>query len=62
MAGGMSGLLLQLENCPDHNMTQTRYEIVSTIGVGATSRVDKAHDTLIVLDPGSEMGGDRRCR
>jgi serine/threonine protein kinase len=26
---------------------QTRYEIVSTIGVGATSRVDKAHDTLI---------------
>lgn len=28
-------------------MTQTRYEIVSTIGVGATSRVDKAHDTLI---------------
>jgi serine/threonine protein kinase len=43
----MSGLLLQVENCPDHNMTQTRYEIVSTIGVGATSRVDKAHDTLI---------------
>jgi serine/threonine protein kinase len=28
-------------------MTQTRYEIVSTIGVGTTSRVDKAHDTLI---------------
>jgi serine/threonine protein kinase len=28
-------------------MTQTRYEIVSMIGVGATSRVDKAHDTLI---------------
>jgi len=28
-------------------MTQSRYEIVSTIGVGATSRVDKAHDTLI---------------
>jgi len=28
-------------------MTQNRYEIVSTIGVGATSRVDKAHDTLI---------------
>jgi serine/threonine protein kinase len=28
-------------------MTQTRYEIVSAIGVGATSRVDKAHDTLI---------------
>ncbi len=28
-------------------MTPTRYEIVSTIGVGATSRVDKAHDTLI---------------
>jgi serine/threonine protein kinase len=28
-------------------MTQTRYEIVSTIGVGATSRVDQAHDTLI---------------
>jgi serine/threonine protein kinase len=28
-------------------MTQTRYEIVSTIGVGASSRVDKAHDTLI---------------
>jgi serine/threonine protein kinase len=47
MSGGMSGLLLQVENCPDHNMTQTRYEIVSTIGVGATSRVDKAHDTLI---------------
>ena len=32
---------------PTHTMTQTRYEIVSTIGVGATSRVDKAHDTLI---------------
>ncbi|HVH50071.1 MAG TPA: serine/threonine-protein kinase, partial [Candidatus Bathyarchaeia archaeon] len=29
------------------DMTQTRYEIVNTIGVGATSRVDKAHDTLI---------------
>jgi len=28
-------------------MTQYRYEVVSTIGVGATSRVDKAHDTLI---------------
>jgi serine/threonine protein kinase len=28
-------------------MTHTRYEIVSTIGVGATSRVDKAHDSLI---------------
>ena len=28
-------------------MTQSRYEVVSTIGVGATSRVDKAHDTLI---------------
>jgi serine/threonine protein kinase len=28
-------------------MPQSRYEIVSTIGVGATSRVDKAHDTLI---------------
>ncbi len=28
-------------------MTQNRYEVVSTIGVGATSRVDKAHDTLI---------------
>ena len=28
-------------------MTQARYEIVSTIGVGATSRVDKAHDSLI---------------
>jgi serine/threonine-protein kinase len=28
-------------------MAQTRYEIVSTIGVGATSRVDKARDTLI---------------
>jgi len=28
-------------------MTQTRYEIVSPIGIGATSRVDKAHDTLI---------------
>jgi serine/threonine protein kinase len=28
-------------------MTKTRYEIVSTIGVGTTSRVDKAHDTLI---------------
>ena len=32
---------------PAHYMTQTRYEIVSTIGVGTTSRVDKAHDTLI---------------
>jgi serine/threonine protein kinase len=32
---------------PHITMTQTRYEIVSTIGVGATSRVDKAHDTLI---------------
>jgi serine/threonine protein kinase len=38
---------LEMENCPGHDMTQTRYEIVSTIGVGATSRVDKAHDTLI---------------
>src|SRR5204862_198289 len=28
-------------------MTQNRYEVVSTIGVGATSRVDRAHDTLI---------------
>jgi serine/threonine protein kinase len=28
-------------------MTQNRYEVVSAIGVGATSRVDKAHDTLI---------------
>jgi serine/threonine protein kinase len=28
-------------------MKQNRYEILSTIGVGATSRVDKAHDTLI---------------
>lgn len=28
-------------------MTQARYEILSTIGVGATSRVDKAHDSLI---------------
>jgi serine/threonine protein kinase len=28
-------------------MTQTRYQVVSTIGVGATSRVDKAHDSLI---------------
>src|SRR5439155_22489409 len=28
-------------------MTQNRYEVVSSIGVGATSRVDKAHDTLI---------------
>src|SRR5438874_906505 len=28
-------------------MKQSGYEIVSTIGVGATSRVDKAHDTLI---------------
>lgn len=28
-------------------MSQTRYEVVSTIGVGTTSRVDKARDTLI---------------
>ncbi len=28
-------------------MTQNRYEVVSSIGVGATSRVDRAHDTLI---------------
>jgi serine/threonine-protein kinase len=28
-------------------MTQTRYEIVSSIGMGASSRVDKAHDNLI---------------
>src|SRR5258708_17404791 len=35
------------ELSPAHNMTQTRYEIVSTIGVGASSRVDKAHDPLI---------------
>jgi serine/threonine protein kinase len=28
-------------------MSQSRYEVFSTIGVGATSRVDKAHDTLI---------------
>jgi len=28
-------------------MSQTRYEILGTIGVGASSRVDKAHDTLI---------------
>src|SRR5260370_8412321 len=28
-------------------MAKARYEIVSTIGVGATSRVDKAHYTLI---------------
>jgi serine/threonine protein kinase len=28
-------------------MSQTRYEILGTIGAGASSRVDKAHDTLI---------------
>jgi serine/threonine protein kinase len=28
-------------------MSQTRYQIVGTIGVGASSRVDKARDTLI---------------
>jgi serine/threonine protein kinase len=28
-------------------MSQTRYQILGTIGVGASSRVDKAHDTLI---------------
>jgi len=28
-------------------MSQTRYQILSTIGVGASSRVDKARDTLI---------------
>ena len=28
-------------------MPQTRYEVLGTIGVGATSRVDKARDTLI---------------
>jgi len=28
-------------------MSQTRYEVLSTIGVGASSRVDKARDTLI---------------
>jgi len=40
-------LLLEVGNVPVHNMKQNRYEILSTIGVGATSRVDKAHDTLI---------------
>jgi serine/threonine protein kinase len=35
------------ELSPSHYMTQNRYEVVSTIGIGATSRVDKAHDTLI---------------
>ena len=43
----MSRLRSTWRTVPVHNMTQTRYEIVSTIGVGATSRVDKAHDTLI---------------
>jgi len=33
--------------CPGPHMKQNRYEIVGPIGVGATSRVDKAHDTLI---------------
>ena len=28
-------------------MSQSRYEIVGTIGVGGSSRVDKAHDTII---------------
>ena len=28
-------------------MSQTRYQILGTIGVGASSRVDRAHDTLI---------------
>jgi serine/threonine protein kinase len=28
-------------------MSHTRYQILGTIGVGASSRVDKAHDTLI---------------
>jgi serine/threonine protein kinase len=28
-------------------MSQTRYQTLGTIGVGASSRVDKAHDTLI---------------
>jgi serine/threonine protein kinase len=28
-------------------MSQTRYQSLATIGVGASSRVDKAHDTLI---------------
>lgn len=28
-------------------MPQTRYQIIGTIGAGASSRVDKAHDTLI---------------
>src|SRR6476646_2042744 len=40
-------LLLEVGSVPVHNMKQNRYEILSTIGVGATSRVDKAHDTLI---------------
>jgi len=40
-------LLLEVGNVPVHNMKQNRYEILSKIGVGATSRVDKAHDTLI---------------
>jgi hypothetical protein len=31
-----------------HNsMSQTRYQILGTIGVGTSSRVDKARDTLI---------------
>src|SRR5262245_44771291 len=29
------------------SMSQTRYQTLATIGVGASSRVDKAHDTLI---------------
>jgi serine/threonine protein kinase len=36
-----------VDNHSKHNGPQSRYEIRSTIAVGATSRVEKAHDTLI---------------
>ena len=36
-----------METESKHSAPQGRYEVVGTIGVGATSRVDKAHDTLI---------------
>jgi serine/threonine protein kinase len=29
------------------NTPQNRYEVIETLGIGATSRVDKAHDTVI---------------
>jgi serine/threonine protein kinase len=40
------GTLARLAKIP-MTTPQGRYEIIETLGTGATSRVDKAHDTLI---------------